>query len=55
MNATRTKAMAALFCAVVVAQKSRKSLLKFLRILPVAPRSSPWRLESDRGVFEQRN
>ena len=31
--------MAALFCALVAAQKSRRSLLKFLRILPVSPKS----------------
>ena len=30
MNATRTQAMAALFCAVVAAQKSRRSLAEFL-------------------------
>ena len=29
--------MAALFCAVVAAQKSRRSLPEFLRILPVRP------------------
>lgn len=32
----RTKAMAALFCAIVTAQKSRESLADVLRILPVS-------------------
>ena len=47
--------MAALFCAVVAAQKSRRSLLKFLRILPINPKIKSVALESYRGVFEQRN
>ncbi len=42
--------MAALFCAVVAAQKSRGSLPEFLRILPVSPASKSMALETYRGV-----
>ena len=44
--------MAALFCAVVAAQRSRRSLQEFLRILPVSPKSKSMALECYRGVFE---
>ena len=37
MQPTRTKAMAALFCAMVAAHKGYGSLSEFLRILPVSP------------------
>ena len=54
MNVTRTQAMvAALFCAVVAALKSRGSLAEFLRVLPVSSESKSMALESYRGVFEQ--
>ena len=44
--------MTALFCAVVAAQKTRRSLPEFLRILPVSPMIKSMALESYRGVFE---
>ena len=45
--------MAALFCAMVAARKSRRSLPAFLRILPVSPEIKTMALENYRGVFEQ--
>ena len=48
MNPTKTQAMAALFCAVVAAQKSRRSLAEFLRILPVSSEMKSMALESYR-------
>ena len=48
-----TQAMAALFCAMVAAQKTRRNLPAFLRILPVSPEIKAMALESYRGVFEQ--
>ena len=44
--------MVALFCAVVAARKSRRSLPEFLRILPMSPEMKSVALESYRGVFE---
>ncbi len=44
--------MAALFCAVVAARKSRRSLPEFLRILPLSPEMKSMALKSYRGVFE---
>ncbi len=36
-NLTKTKAMATLFCAIVAARKSHRSLEEMLRIIPVSP------------------
>ena len=48
-----TQAMAALFCAVVAARKSRRNLPAFLRILPVSPEMKTMVLEGYRDVSEQ--
>ena len=45
--------MAALFCAVVAAQKNRRDLVEFLRILPMSPESKSMALEIYRGVSQQ--
>ena len=49
MNGTKTQAMVALFCAVVAAQKSRRSLPEFLRILPMSSKSKSMALEVIEG------
>lgn len=44
-NDSRSQAMAALFCAMVAARKSRNSLPEYLRILPVNPRMKQMALD----------
>ena len=45
-NSTRIKAMAALFCAIVVAQKSQRSLPEYLQLLPLSPEIKSMALQS---------
>lgn len=46
MNRQRTRALAALFCAMVAAQKGQRSLSEYLRILPVSPEIKSMALQS---------
>ena len=43
----RTQTMAALFCAMVAARKTRRSLPEFLRILPVSPQMKSMALKRE--------
>ncbi len=53
MESPNIKAMAALFCAIVAAQKSERSLPEFLRILPVSPEIKMMAMQSFAGSTDR--